>query len=336
MVQLLLHHDTSPTLRDWRYGRCAQVACESNFPDILQRFLDKGVPLEASGEYRHELLVKTAIEHRSYACLELLLSTNPRLEREYPPWSAFQDAIWLNDLRSFTTLLEHATARGLMDKPRLEPRGEKTPRRLADGVLELAATGAYSGFTVHPEFVALALKAGGNPNDSSTHWTPFIGACEHAEPSAVRLMLDAGADVNKRCPSRTPSPVAAAVESKSEEPFFDLVQRGADITLDDGLIHEAARRGHAKVAAYLLDHNASRAPHKDDRRATDLLSEAIKSHYPAVVRTLLEHGFRPGAIDNSRGDLAATHEDLARRFAKAPWQLREQEVLKLIEDSAKN
>jgi hypothetical protein len=192
-------------------------------------------------------------------------------------------------------------------------------------VLETAATGAWPFIPGRTEFVKLALLAGGNPNVDSARGTPFIDACLHAEPSAVRLMLEAGADVNKRCNVRTPSPIAAAVESQFEEPFFAHVERGADVTLDDGLIHAATRGGHAKVVAYLLEHSARRESSPDDHRATDLLSEAITHGEPGVVRVLLEHGFKPGAIDAQGRMPASTHLELAAKFNQHDWQLKRKE-----------
>jgi ankyrin repeat protein len=99
MVKLLLQHDTSPAHRDFRYGRCAQIACERDYRRSSSCSWT-GVPLEASGEYRHGLL-ETAIS-QSYGYLQLLYP--PTRWRDYPQWSAFQCRL-RNDLKAFGMVL---------------------------------------------------------------------------------------------------------------------------------------------------------------------------------------------------------------------------------------
>ena len=97
-------------------------------------------------------------------------------------------AIWNDDYKSFITLLENNANVNIYDT--------------YDGTSAIILTCEYN---LGKKYVEKLLEYGANPNDieagdrrkgNSTRYTPLRGASENGDIESVKLLLDAGADIN--------------------------------------------------------------------------------------------------------------------------------------------
>jgi ankyrin repeat protein len=112
-------------------------------------------------------------------------------------------------------------------------------------------------------------------------WTPLHGAVFFAQPAAVRLLLDHGADVNAVSTNSSANrPLHAALAGRLDRDVVALLlQRGADVNARQHggyvALHEAAMNGNGEMAALLLKHGADPAVASDDgKTAADFAREA--------------------------------------------------------------
>ncbi|XP_012723981.2 ankyrin repeat domain-containing protein 50 isoform X1 [Fundulus heteroclitus] len=138
-------------------------------------------------------------------------------------------------------------------------------------------------------------------------WTALRSAAWGGHCEAVRLLLDAGADVNG-CDSEGRTALRAAAWGGHEEIILTLLDYGANINKADSRgqtpLIAAAYMGHHETVEILLNHNAEvDLADGDGRTALSVAAlcvptaAAIKG-YGAVASLLLERGADPGHRDN--------------------------------------
>jgi len=138
-----------------------------------------------------------------------------------------------------------------------------------------------STFKNAPAVTSMATTAAAVPSQLVSGYTALHWAVENDDRDAVRLLLEAGADVNR----------AAAFDAH------------AGVTP----LHLAAQDGRSDVAADLLHHGATRDPRKRTRNRENItpLHQAVYNSHPTTVAVLLASGCDPNVqADNG---YAAVH-----------------------------
>ena len=145
-----------------------------------------------------------------------------------PATEALSDALEYDDLARVVAALEA----GADPDPTREPCGD-TPMRL---VLQ----------SDHPdslEMLRALLRHGGRPDgrpEGLLYTVPVFEAAKHGQLEKLKVLLDAGADVNGRDPEDDETALMAAARFGYLEIAKLLVARGADVTLSDSVLSETA------------------------------------------------------------------------------------------------
>ncbi len=115
----------------------------------------------------------------------------------------------------------------------------------------------------YQDLLALLLRSGCSANtaSASTQLTALQTAIEHGHTECVRLLLAAGADVERGSPLEGP-PLHTAVKADQADLARLLLVAGADPNSADTYerntaLHHAAQRGNVALARLLLDHGAT-------------------------------------------------------------------------------
>ena len=134
---------------------------------------------------------------------------------------------------------------------------------------------------------------------------PLVDAVRRGDASAVRALLDGGANVD----SRTPDGATAllwAVHTDQPELVGLLLEAGADVEITNrygvGPASLAAENGNAAILERLLQAGVD-ANHTLPGGET-LLMTAARTGEPETVRTLLAHGADPNLRETTRGQTA--------------------------------
>jgi ankyrin repeat protein len=145
------------------------------------------------------------------------------------------------------------------------------------------------------------LEAGGKPEerDNVSDWLPVEIAAYGNQVEAVRMLLDAGADMHG-AKNGEDSLLALAIRSGSREVFRLLLERGYRLDAPETnlpyLLTAAASYGHVEVVQWLLAHGADVG--MVDDRGLSALTTAAKNDRLAVVKELLRRGADPNHRDN--------------------------------------
>ncbi|XP_062618438.1 uncharacterized protein LOC134280023 [Saccostrea cucullata] len=118
--------------------------------------------------------------------------------------------------------------------------------------------------------------------------TPLAAACERGEISIVKVLLEAGADVNPQSMHKTP--LTAAAESGHTNVVKELLKAGADVNPQDKYdipLTAACRKGHLCVVKQLLDAAADVNPESANETP---LTEACFGGHINVVKELVNAG----------------------------------------------
>jgi len=162
-----------------------------------------------------------------------------------------------SDFTSLVEDLEVEQQRWNLFLSRLEAKGKLVERGLDVTEVAFLAAVAQGDLTS----CELFLRAGFSPNLSDSKGvTVLCMAVRTAHPGILRLLLDAGADVNQRSRDRDNSPVMDASADGLIEIVGELVGRGADLSgvsrNGQNALVLAIGKGAEEVAGVLLDAGA--------------------------------------------------------------------------------
>ncbi len=129
----------------------------------------------------------------------------------------------------------------------------------------------------------------------------------------VRLLLAAGAEVNPSAAWRSPLDCAVADFESGEEPLEAvrlLLEAGAEVNsvggYDDEIpLHTAARFGHSRIVALLLEHGA--ALNTADGEGNTPLFNALENGHEEAARLLLAAGADRACLDGATGAYLLQH-----------------------------
>jgi ankyrin repeat protein len=186
-------------------------------------------------------------------------------------------------------------------------------RALIAAKVDLNARGGYNGDTAliaaytRPDIVQLLLKAGADKDATNNlGYTPLIVAAENGSARVVKLLLDAGADIEATERNNGYNALTLAAEYGYVDVVKLLLDAGADKEATDlhtgymsgrdaplqlnfatPLIYAAAE-GHAAVVRLLLSAGANKEA--KDHWGHTALQVAKENHHPIVVKLLLDAG----------------------------------------------
>lgn len=142
--------------------------------------------------------------------------------------------------------------------------------------------------------VARLIEKGVSVNAiDSSGWTPLTYASSQGRTNIVRLLLEAGADVNGR-EDRTykSTPLMLATAHNSTAIATLLIAHRADVdaidAFGDPALNWAAYYGHDDYVQLLLDHGAD--AHQPSKHSDNTLGVALKEWKQTVVDVLIAHG----------------------------------------------
>ena len=302
------------------------AAISSGDEEMVRLVLQRGADVEARCVEEISPLMH-AVNHGYEVIAEELLRKDAQADETTSGWTPLHRATDMVDVRMVKLLLANdADIEARSPKEFLPKRS--TLDRMKSGELDDSDDGASS------------TKEQG--------WTALLRAASKGDEVMVRLLLDKGADIEARNPSKC-TPLMCAAEGKHEAVVDLLLIRGADESAQDEFgwrpLHRAlVHRGGEKVAQLLLDHEAHvdatcaykktplhHAIEKNndsmvcfllnagaDIEARDIaertpLHTAIESRLEIMVRLLLESGADADAKDRGGKDALGAANHVLRR-----------------------
>ncbi|KAH0537558.1 hypothetical protein FGG08_005657 [Glutinoglossum americanum] len=285
VISLLLSRGADPNLK----GQDVPLAMAVKRPELLKQLIAGGADIS-----RYKGLIERAVYHNSIESVEFLLDAgvDPNEKRD-EFWSPLTTAIRDDHPEIISLLLSRGADPNLegqgvplvvaIGKPALLKQliAGSADVSKCKGLLELAVyhhciesiqilleAGApidekrldrYSPLTTairdnHIDIISLLLSRGADLN-SPGEGLPITQAARFADPERLRIVLDAGADVNKQYNGR--SALMQACESNAMENVKLLLRRGADVdAVDNGgdtAMDIAAKNGHDEIFMLFLD-----------------------------------------------------------------------------------
>jgi len=243
-----------------------------------------------SADARSEKIASTARRSDATECATLL---SPKVKVPVCV-DDFHAACRIGDVPAVSAFLadKARTAGGLGDCD-----GRSIFDRQGDSVLHLAARGKFA------KVVELLLSIGRLPADlpNAQNDSPLQVACQNGDVASARLLLEAGADPNRRC-AKGLTPFMVAAISGAPIDMLDLfVAAHAEVDVQDdrgvAALHLAALRGNANMVSWLLQHGAV-ADVQTNHGCTPLML-AVKRGSIEAVASLLEGGASLTPVDDT-------------------------------------
>ena len=174
--------------------------------------------------------------------------------------------------------------------------------------------------------VERCILAGADPNSHDNWgWTPLHATAGLGQLDTVRVLVDAGADLDAPDKAFGFTPLHAAVEQGQTEVVRLLVAAGADLDARGGVfeftpLHMAARYGRTEIARLLIEAGAD--PTAFARTGFTPLHVAVDHDHEEFVRLLIETGVDPDAHDSASGFTPLALARIRQHF-DIWWFLRE-------------
>ena len=163
----------------------------------------------------------------------------------------------------------------------------------------------------YKEMTKLLLSYGAKPDKSGSEHLqdivpPISIAIQNNHPEVVRLLIDAGADLNITSRKlRGATPVIVSIYTGRIDIMKMLIAAGADVTLPDSTdvapLHWAAWMGITNAIQPLIDAGAD-VDAEDDVGETPLYKAALQGHN-TIVRTLIDAGANVDLDNNGRSPI---------------------------------
>ena len=211
--------------------------------EMLHRVLQNGADLEIRGNDGMSPLMH-AVSRGQEKIVDVLLSRGAQVDAPTAEWTPLHKATDMNDLGMMRLLISNnADVEAKAPKKFITPNPSKDARK--------------SGEIDSDE----DDDADSENSDASNHgWTPLLRACQNGKETAIRVLLDSGADIEARTPNKA-TPLICAAEGQDENIIDLLLMRGAEVEAADDFgwkpLHRTTiNRGGVNVAQLLLDHDA--------------------------------------------------------------------------------
>ena len=209
--------------------------------EMLQHVLHSGADLEFRGNDDVAPLMH-AVARGNEKIAGVLLSRGAQVDSLTAEWTPLHKAVEMGDLAMIRLLLANdANLEQKAPKKYIPHKEPRNGRKSADLDSEDDDDSEFS--------------------DSEHGWTPLLRACQSGKESVIRLLLDKGADIEARNPSKA-TPLICAAEGQDEVVIDLLLMRGAKIEAEDEFgwkpLHRTTiNKGGVHVAKILLDHDAN-------------------------------------------------------------------------------
>lgn len=169
------------------------------------------------------------------------------------------------------------------------------------------------------------LKKGLDINATDMEYrTPLIVAVNYRFPEAAEILIENGADINKKAKSGN----SAVFYAGSLETFKMLIENGADLTFKNeygaDLLHWHSAKGNVDIMKYLLQNTESDINSKDSAGKTPLCI-AVQTKKLDAVKFLVENGADLDIKDNEGN----TPLDYAVKN-------KSEKIIKFLKDNNKN
>ncbi|KAH7019752.1 ankyrin repeat-containing domain protein [Ilyonectria destructans] len=282
VVECLLEHGADPNLADSEFGNVLQVAALGGSIEAVKQLLDAGAVVNAlGGAYNTALVAATSKEHHDVVALLIKNGADTSIGSHEHGSSLYQAAL-VGDTSTVMTLLgAGADINELQD---------------SDGTALYAASLRGS-----VPLVELLLRKGADVNKGGRgeFGYPISVAAAGGHAQVVRILTEAGAEVNVLGGHRGVTALEAAVESRDMATFLAVLETGADPNREGSqyrnCFHAAIWTGETEMAKILLDRDV------EFEDVAFLTAVGLYNDHPYFLERLLERNGNLDAWDKSDG-----------------------------------
>ena len=285
-------------------------AAQNGHVEILQYLLQQGISANAESSPARGTPLLVACQQGQLTCLRTLLNAGADINRpDNTGCTALYYAAKEGRLAALEILLNRGAKVQVWSSDKSDPlciaafNGHRFCVRLLLAAGSPIITGKPHGFSAlccaaqkgYPEILGLLLQQGvsANAKGSPSGGVPLISASINERLSCIRMLLAAGADVNRTNDSDRTALYFAAEQGKPEAVALLLAAKARVDHRDSAgqtALWAACEQGHEKVVARLLAAGAN--PRITVQAVTPLCRAAQRGH-PKVVEQLLAAGVNP-------------------------------------------